>query len=296
MHPLVSVVIPTRNRKERLLACLQALADQTYPASRFEVVVVDDASTDSTFEAVEEWIRAHQESYRVNLLRIATNRGPAAARNAGIAASNTEMIAFIDDDCLPEKSWLEKLVNVVANKSFGGVGGQVHLLTDQNKSLAATYMLQHHWFGKIPMQNGEPDFLLTANCAYTREAIERVGGFDESFLSAGGEDTDLGRRVRAAGFELSYTGDAIVYHPTHTSLIRLLRSAYTYGIGAGMIAFRFPNDVQSAHRHDLEYSRRSTQLMVMLKAVDKLVRLASRWGFRIGFRRAKINSLRDKPQ
>lgn len=291
----VSIIIPTCNRRAWLLQCLDSLATQTYPTAHFEIVVVDDASTDDTTPAVADWIARRRNSPAASYVRSPCRRGPAAARNTGIAASNGTLLAFIDDDCLAEAHWLEQLVaGLSRDEKIDGVGGRVQLLAGERTGLAGLYMLQHHWYEQSELVGREPDFLLTGNCLYTRRALQRVGGFDEAFITAGAEDTDLGRRVRAAGFQLAYCPEAVVYHRLRTSVLDLLHTGYRYGRGTGYLAVRHP-----ARRPEVKYrqpvapnpltGQHATGLFLPagLVLLDKLMTLAVRCGSFVGARRAR---------
>jgi len=217
-RPTVSVIIPTRNRQAQLLRCLDAVAAQTYPPARVEVVVVNDASTDGTRLAVETWRAARRLPSPVRMVSLPRRRGAATARNAGIAASRGELLAFLDDDCLPRPDWLAQLTATLTDRRVDGVGGRICLADGTAGGLAGAYMAWRRWYEQPPVRAGDPDFLLTGNCLYTRRALEEVGGFDETFSAiAAAEDTDLGRRIRAAGFRLAYCPQAVVFHPPHSS-------------------------------------------------------------------------------
>ena len=104
----MAVVVPTYNRIDLVGQTIDALAAQTYPADRVEVSVVDDASTDGTVAALEE--RSTSTPWPLRVLRHTENRSAAEARNTGLAATTSEVVAFTDSDCRPEATWLEALV------------------------------------------------------------------------------------------------------------------------------------------------------------------------------------------
>ncbi len=111
--PYVSVVIPAFNRAESLRRCLASLISQVYPSDRFEIIVVDDGSTDDIATAVHEVTDGWNG--RVSCLRKA-NGGPASARNAGIKAAIGDIVAFIDSDCSAEPDWLSQMVEVLERR------------------------------------------------------------------------------------------------------------------------------------------------------------------------------------
>ncbi|RME42472.1 MAG: glycosyltransferase [Caldilineae bacterium] len=283
---MISLIIPTRNRRARLLRCLDAVAAQTHPATDIEVVVVDDASTDGTPLAVKSWRVARQPPFPVKVISLPRRRGAATARNAGIAASGGAWLAFLDDDCLPRPDWLAQLATRMAQGDVDGVGGRICLPDGESGGLAGAYMRRHRWYEQPPLRDGLPDFLLTGNALYSRRALEAVGGFDETFSAiAAADDTDLGRRIRAAGFRLAFCPQAVVVHPPLSSGAALLRAAFRYGVGAGYIAVRYPHDEPAARLSPLPVS--GPFLRLQLAALHGLVTLVARWGAWQGARRAR---------
>ena len=197
--PVVSVVIPTRGRAELLPGVLEALEAQR-GVGPFEVVVVDDASTDATPRELERL--QGTSTIRLVVRRQARQRGPAAARNVGWRAAGAPLIAFTDDDCRPAPDWLAGLVRNLADADLV----QGCTLPDP------TQMWQVRPFSRTIITDKEWGFYETCNVAYRKEALERVGGFDEGFRRPFGEDTDLAWRVKDTGGRSVFESDAIVYH------------------------------------------------------------------------------------
>lgn len=197
-----SVVIPTFNRGSILRQTLAALITQDY--SDYEVIVVDDGSTDGTREMVM------REFPSVRYLRQA-NRGPAAARNVGIQAASGVIVAFTDDDCLPPADWLTRLADGYArHPEVVGVGGYseapVDLLEHNILARYERYMTREHYGacdGEV-LGGFECPVGGTGNMSYRRSVLIEVGGFDEGFRYAAGEDADLKWRVVQKGHPLLY--------------------------------------------------------------------------------------------
>jgi glycosyltransferase involved in cell wall biosynthesis len=206
--PDVSVHIATYRRSGFLPALVAALEAQTLPAGRFEVVIVDNGSDDDTWSVLTEQVA--RSSLRLAALRIAQNRGPAAARNAAVAVSHGALLAFTDDDCLPSPRWLAALL--VAADGADLVQGR----TEPDPDPAG--MQSGPWARTIRIV--EPTALFeTCNIAYRRSAFERVGGFDEGHAvsarpggRAFGEDVLLGSSVVASGGVRRFAPDALVHH------------------------------------------------------------------------------------
>ena len=195
MVPEVTVVIPTHNRPAGLRAAMAALRAQTLPRDRFEVVVVDDGSSPPAAVDVED--------LGVRVLRHDRPRGPAAARNTGWRAARAQLVAFTDDDCRPAPGWLSALLDAAVGDRVV-VQGRVEPRPDQRDVLGP---LSH------TLDVGGPNRLfVTANVAYPRGLLEAIGGFDEWFRRACGEDVELGARATKAGAEVRFAEAALVHH------------------------------------------------------------------------------------
>lgn len=202
-EPRISVVVATRDRAESLAVLLSALEQQTLASTEFEVVVVDDGSTDQTPVMLRESQQKRALPLQV-LSPVAPGSGPAAARNAGWRAARGAVIAFTDDDCRPTEEWLERGLEAFVDGSPRVVQGRV----EKDPELMHLLGPFAHWIEVHDAGQGFP----TANIFYTRELLERIGGFDETFPRAAGEDTDLGWRAVEAGAVVSFAADALVYH------------------------------------------------------------------------------------
>lgn len=225
MTPRVSVVIPTRNRCGDLTECLRALEDQTLPEDEFEVLVINDGSSDATAATVERFGR----STRLRLRGIdQSNQGPAAARNLGIAQAKADLVAFIDDDCCPDAAWLEELMAALPGEPrCAGVGGSVRRRRDSTVSR----FIDHVGTLAHLQRDGRVHYLVTANALFRRAALEEIRGFDTHFTWPGGEDPDLGDRLRPRGYSLAVTRGAVVRHRHRDTLGGLFCTYVRYGRG-----------------------------------------------------------------
>jgi glycosyltransferase involved in cell wall biosynthesis len=195
VSPDISVVVPSRDRPEGLNRLLTGLRRQTLGVQRFEVIVVDDGSHPP--------VALDPGGLRLRVIRHERSRGPAAARNSGWRNGSAPIVAFIDDDCIPSERWLESLISS-AERQEVVVQGRIAPLPDQ---LERRRPLSH----TIEVAGLTPLFI-SANIAYPRSLLERVGGFDETFRRGAGEDAELGARVTRAGAVASFSPDALVYH------------------------------------------------------------------------------------
>lgn len=202
-NPDVSVVCSTYNRAHRLADMLPALEAQTYPHDRFEVVIVDDGSTDNTSEFVEKF--AASATIDVRLVSLPQNTGRSAGRNTGWRAAHAPVIAFTDDDCAPSPEWLAAGMALMTGDTTVVVGR-----TMPNPAHSANKGV----FSRT--QNVDRDsgtrYMHTCNIFYRRDDLEAVGGLDAAFNKKGGEDTDLGWRVLDRGGSVAFAEDAVVLH------------------------------------------------------------------------------------
>jgi glycosyltransferase involved in cell wall biosynthesis len=222
------VVVPTHNRARLLPAVLRAI-ERTRRAfdGTAEVVLVDDGSTDATPAILAEAVR-HGTLDRV--LRNPRARGPAAARNLGWKCARARIVAFTDDDCEVEAGWLSELVATLdaAPPAIAGVGGRV---TAARPGLVADYMTFH----RILQPPESLSYLVTANAAFRREALEAVGGFDESVTAPGGEDPGLCQQLRSLGYGFAFQERAHVAHHYREGLRAFARTFYRYGRGCHLV-------------------------------------------------------------
>lgn len=221
-----SVVIPTRNRAPLLERCLEALGRQEMNASTTEIIVVDDGSTDDTAERVRR--AAEQGKLSIRLLK-GKGRGPAAARNIGWRAATAPVVIFTDDDCEPAPRRNADLVEFLEqNPALAGVGGKITRIRDG----VVPRFVDDEGYLAHPGDEGSADYLVTANAAYRKAALEEVGGFNESFPCAGGEDPELSFRLRERGAKLAKIDGGVVLHNHPRTLLDLYRMNWRYGRGA----------------------------------------------------------------
>jgi GT2 family glycosyltransferase len=225
--PLISIVIPTYARPERLRDCLAALARQTMAADTFEVIVVDDGSP----QPVEPPADTALNGPAVLVIR-QQNAGPSAARNRGVAQARGELIALTDDDCLPTPSWLESLATAHRQCPDALVGGiTFNGLTDDlfaSTSQMIIDLVYEHFNG----DEASAYFLTSNNMLCSRAAYAELGGFDTSFSRAGAEDRDFCDRWRASGRPLLLAPVAAIEHRHAQTLRQFLGLHYRYGRGA----------------------------------------------------------------
>jgi GT2 family glycosyltransferase len=195
----VSVVAATYQRAHLLPRLLAALESQDLDRDRFEVVLIDNGSTDGTCELLAEAERVSPLSLRV--LRIASNRGPVPARNAGWRATTAAVVAFTDDDCEPSPRWLSAGLAALRDRPRVGIlQGATEPAEPIRRTFAATR--------SVPAFSG---LFEGCNLFVRREALEAGGGFDER-IEFFGEDTAMGWAIVEAGWEAGFEPAALVRH------------------------------------------------------------------------------------
>jgi glycosyltransferase involved in cell wall biosynthesis len=200
--------------------CLTALDRQTFPRDGFEVIVVDDGGT----VALEGIVARHAG---VRLLR-QENRGPAVARNAGIAAGTGEFIVLTDDDCRPEPGWLAAFARAIGETPGAGVGGDVRPAPENGICGDASQLLVSYLYNYT---DSRMPFFCTNNVVFPRQLLREIGGFDETFPLAAAEDRDICGRWNAR-YPLRHVVEAVVVHHQNLDFWGFLRQHFRYGRGA----------------------------------------------------------------
>jgi len=248
-RPQVSVVVSTRNRSAFLPGLVSALEGQVVDIERFEVVVVDDGSTDDTWELLRHL--AGRTPLRLRALRLGASVGQGPGRNAGAQAALAPVIAFTDDDCLPDPSWLSFLLEPFGHADLAGethsddlpavvVQGRTIASADEQRKAGpwarTVWVLRPTWLFE------------TCNIAYRRSDFLQVGGFvDRDAAPSGpggklvGEDALFGWEVVGLGCQLVFFAPAIVVH-------RCLPSTYAEWLASQWGRSVFPD---LARRHPL---------------------------------------------
>jgi len=238
-QPSATVMIPTFRRPEALGRALDALADQSDPGIPWDLVVIDNNDPPGT----EVVFRAHKGAIPVPTRRVLERRrGSAYARNRGIAEATGTVTVMIDDDVVPARDWLRRLVAPIIDGTCDATGGRVVL--DPSVPLP-------RWFDErgiggyltlFDAAESERDLLpdeyvVTANAAFRTDVLRASGGFDPALgpqdgIPLVGDDVLLTRRVRSVGGRVRYVPEAVVIHELPPARLRpayLLRRAYAQG-------------------------------------------------------------------
>lgn len=196
MLPFIDIVVPTFNRANMLERVIASLVTQSYPSERYQVIVIDDGSTDETWTRLQEMATRYA---RLKVLHIA-HAGPYAARNEGWRAGRGDIVAFTDDDCVPDPGWLAVIATAFSNHPEAlGVQGKTVTVPELVTPLTHQIVVRG------------PNYLYqTCNIAYRREVLSAVGGFDAKVFSAG--DSQLGAAVSSLG-PIIFSSEMVIIHP-----------------------------------------------------------------------------------
>ncbi|MDB5127267.1 glycosyltransferase [Mucilaginibacter sp.] len=201
---IVSIVVPTYQRPKLLINCLKALLLQKFDKKEYEIIVVSDGPDEQTQRITEKSAGYHSASIRY--LPLPFKKGPAAARNYGWLNAKGRIIAFTDDDCLPDAHWLQEIVANCDSLEDIALTGKVVVPvgkrpTDYEQNTA----------------NLQTADFITANCACTKSALIKAGGFDEQFSMAWREDSDLQFKFINNNIPIKKIESAVVVHPVRSS-------------------------------------------------------------------------------
>jgi glycosyltransferase involved in cell wall biosynthesis len=226
----VSIVIPTWNRADVLRGALKSLVSQDYPGNKYEIVVSDDGSIDTTPAVVGEYVSSCS-SPRVNAVR-RRHAGANAARNAGIQEAQGELICLVDDDVEAPTGWLQMIVQGARrHPSASCLGGPIRLRLEGRQPR----FCGNEGFGEAELDLGPEDvvgpLLWSANMAIRRSAFDTVGLFRED-IPRHGEEEEWERRLFGAGGTTAYIADAWVWHRRTEAQLRvgsLLKTSFIRG-------------------------------------------------------------------
>ncbi|OJW16931.1 glycosyltransferase [Mucilaginibacter sp. 44-25] len=200
----VSIVIPTYQRPKLLANCLKALLQQKFDKHQYEIIVVSDGPDEQTKAAISKW--SLYDHPQIKYLPLPQKKGPAGARNYGWLNAKGSIIAFTDDDCLPDAHWLQQIVAHCDPEKEIAITGKVIVPISGRPT--------DHEQNTAHLQTAD---FITANCACTKKALIKAGGFDEEFEMAWREDSDLHFKFIHNNVPITKVKSALVVHPVRPS-------------------------------------------------------------------------------
>jgi len=226
--PKISVVICAYNAERTMAACLQSLRGLRYP--NYEVVVVNDGSTDRTLEISQAFPEVRLISQ--------DNRGLSAARNVGAEASSGDIVAYTDSDCVVDPDWLTYLAHTFINGGFVAVGGP-NLPPPEESRTAACVAAAPGGPTHVLLNDDVAEHIPGCNMAFSRAVLLGLGGFDPLFRSAG-DDVDLCWRFQDAGHVIGFSPAAMVWHFRRNTVRAYLKQQRGYGAAEALLYFKHP--------------------------------------------------------
>lgn len=255
--PKVSVVVASYNGERTLKACLDSLERLNYPS--YEVILVDDGSTDATARIVFTGFNDSGEGHpppnatfpmfsdkagalahfpHLRYVRHARNAGLSVARNTGILASTGEIVAFTDSDCRVDEDWLYYLVGELLNREFAAMGGP-NFLPPDDSAVGAAVMVSPGGPAHVMLNDRQAEHIPGCNMAFWRHTLDEIGGFDPIFTKAG-DDVDICWRLEQAGFKIGFSPAALVWHYRRSTIAAYLGQQQGYGEAEALLVRKHP--------------------------------------------------------
>ncbi|MEP7037540.1 MAG: glycosyltransferase [Acidobacteriota bacterium] len=221
-----SIIIPTYQRPDELMGCLEAVSKLDYPSNKFEVIVVDDGG-----ELSDELFSTFHKKINLTILH-QQNSGPAEARNLGARTAKNDFLAFTDDDCEPDADWLKSFSEQFNLTPGLLLGGRTVNALETNFFSAASQMLIDYLYEYASEANPNLTFFTSNNLALSRADYFSFGGFDKTFPLAAAEDRDFCCRWQENKRDILFLHKAVVRHFHNLGLKSFWRQHFNYGRGA----------------------------------------------------------------
>lgn len=224
-HPYVSIIVPVFNGERFVRLCMESINRINYPKDRFELIMVDNGSSDKTVET----IRHFQKNLGIDVkLYVEKRKGAYMARNLGIRNAKGEIVVFTDADCIVDENWLTNIVGYFSEKSIGAVAGEI--LPKRGNSIVERYAISvEMWSQKALFNARRLPFAQTGNVAYRKDVFSKIGYFAEIF--SGGDADYSWRMLLETDYKIIYASDAIVIHDHKIDMKGLFRQTFRYGSG-----------------------------------------------------------------
>jgi cellulose synthase/poly-beta-1,6-N-acetylglucosamine synthase-like glycosyltransferase len=214
----VSIIVPVYNGERTIENCIKSLLSLNYPASKHEIIIVDNNSKDNTLKLIRTYPVISLVEHKI--------QSSYATRNTGIRESRGEIVAFTDSDCIADKDWILKAVELFQKENIGCVGGRIEGYFPSN-------YIEEYLVNTGALSQGSTRFLpyaQTANAIYRRKVFDEIGLFEENWISGG--DADLTWRMQLhSGYEFANCDDALIYHVHRSTLKGFFRQRMTWGYG-----------------------------------------------------------------
>jgi len=224
-----SIIIPAYNEAQNIKKCLESVTRLNYPKENYEIIVVDNNSTDGTEEVIG---RFKQVVYLQE-----AQKGGAFARNTGIRSAKHGILVFLDADTNVSENWLTKLLEPFRDKDIGAVGGKIRPLAKGNaisEYLSISLFMRYPRYGKRREMKGYP----SCNLAVRKELLDQ--GFDTAIFDTYGEDKDICYRILNKGFKVIFQPEAVIYHRHPVNLIGFFKLLINGSSGRVNFSKKYP--------------------------------------------------------
>lgn len=241
-----SIIIPSYNRAEEVVALIQSLRQQTFSHEHFEVLIVDDGSTDDTARKVAELVP--QVDFRLRFFQ-RNHEGPGPARNYGMSQAAGAYFLFIDSDCLADADWLKAIDEAIITEkpdAFGGPDAVLPTFSPIQKAIdySMTSFLTTGGMRGHTRKRLAKFYPRSFNMGIRREIYEKLGGMNNL---RHGQDIEFSRRIVASGARISYIPNAVVYHKRRTNLRKFFRQMFNWGVARINLSFYDKGNLEPLH-------------------------------------------------
>lgn len=232
---MISVIIPVYNAKETIKECLLSLESQTLSRDKYEIITVDDGSTDDTAEIIKRFNKVKYIYQK--------NSGPAVARNNGVKHSAGDIILFTDSDCEVFNNWIEEMIKPFSDPPVAGVKGAYE--TKQKKAVAKFVQLEYESKYDRLKKFDNIDFIDTYSAGFRKKIFMDFSGYDDKFTVACAEDVDLSFRMSEKNLKMKFNKNALVYHRHPDSFMNYLKKKYKFAFWRVLALKKNPSKISS---------------------------------------------------
>ena len=236
-YPFVTIIVPVRNRPEEISQCLASLEELDYPRDKKEIIVIDDASEDSTAEVVS--------GFPVTLIKNSSRMQASFSRNLAAKEAKGKILAFIDSDCTADPLWLKALVSAFNDESNGAVGGKVDSWFDKkalDRYEKVSSSLNMGPRSRSSKEEGSFFYLPTCNLLVKKDIFLKLDGFNADMTV--GEDVDFCWRLRNSGYEIEYRPSGVVFHKHRNKTWAFFKRRVQYGTSEPFLHKKHPDRIK----------------------------------------------------
>lgn len=238
--PFTSIIIPVLNGAAQVNACIKSLKNLDYPNDRYEIIVIDNGSTDNTLEILKK---------ADIILLTESKKGRAYALNTGLKACQGSIICSTDISCIAEPLWLKRMTSHFQDPEVGCVAGEIKLLKDSNSPIIDFQERQNYMSPMYAKNRNKPPyfpFADGASCAFRKDMLDQIGPFEEQFFKAA--DVEICYRMQIlSNFKIVFDEQAILWEPGEPTFSALLKQRFKIGAGRKLMQIKYPLIYQTSH-------------------------------------------------